>query len=118
LNILLITSNDEKFQKIKKINELAANSLVWYKFMEDEVNPLHGKGGWKNSENLEIFYAFWNYIKKSHINIIEYEMNFVSSYEKLLASENSVNNFYEGNIRLLNQEMRVTKEGYKIEVLT
>ncbi|CAK5087254.1 unnamed protein product [Meloidogyne enterolobii] len=86
--------------------------------MEDEVNPLDGKGGWNNSENQKIFYGVWNYIKKSHINIIEYEMNFVLSYEKLLASENSVNSFYEGNIRLLFQEMSVTNKEYRIEVLT
>nr|CAD2133441.1 unnamed protein product [Meloidogyne enterolobii] len=79
--------------------------------MEDEVK----EGGWKNSENQKIFYEFWNYIKKSYINIIEYEINFVSTYEELIASENSVNHFYEGNIRLLLQEMSVTKEGYKIE---
>uniref|UniRef100_A0A915LWD3 Uncharacterized protein n=1 Tax=Meloidogyne javanica TaxID=6303 RepID=A0A915LWD3_MELJA len=92
LNILLVNINDENFQKIRKVNELAANFLVWFKFMEGEINPLEGKGEWE-----------------------KYERNFVVNYEDLISAENSVNNYYKGLLELLYDEMIVTEEDYKIK---
>uniref|UniRef100_A0A915N232 Uncharacterized protein n=1 Tax=Meloidogyne javanica TaxID=6303 RepID=A0A915N232_MELJA len=92
LNILLVNINNENFQKIRKVNELAANFLVWFKFMEGEINPLEGNGEWE-----------------------KYERNFVVNYEDLISAENSVNNYYKGLLELLHDEMIVTEEDYKRE---
>jgi len=83
--------------------------------MEGEINPLDGKGEWESLDNKKIFSAFWKYIK--HINILEYERNFVVNYEDLISAEGSVNNYYKGLMELLHDEMIVTEEDYKIKVL-
>nr|CAD2133557.1 unnamed protein product [Meloidogyne enterolobii] len=113
VNALISDTDDEYLQKIKKINELAANTLIWYKFMEEKINPLDGKGDWKSLENKKVFSEFWERIKTT--NILIYEKVFVLIYENLLSNENNVNYFLEETMKGLDNEMKVTDEEYKTE---